>query len=257
MLVIGVCIMKIFGVGISNVYAGNNINRKSNATGFSGRKPYVRSLSTVKDVIDVFDKKAVEVPLGLDLKVSPRTGKILAFSKKLENGNTLNVIKTGSDSTHKSILYVLFKEIKDGKPVSTVCVDYDSAELLELKGGKPKVSDGKLERLNFNDREYAIAGAKLDSYIKQISKHDDYQTESTTVEVLKAKKDKPRRIIADDLVSEREEMPDDKAFAKMIARDIQMGENEREAARERFYEDANTDFSNFIKAETEALSNKY
>lgn len=268
---IGVCIMKITGIvvntrvnrgtnmGVPCVSRADNIcrNNNYNAVTFSGKDHFVKSLNSLEDVISVFDKQAAEVPVGLNLKVSPRTGKILAFSKKLENGNVLNVIKTGSDGTHKSILYVLFKETKNEKPVSTIGVDFESAELLKLRAGKPRVSGKKLERLDYNDSEYAISEAKLDSYIKQISKHDDYQAESTTVEVLKAKKSKPHRILVDDLVSEREEMPDDAAFSKMIARDIQMGEEERENAQERFYEDASADFDRFMKAETEALSNRY
>lgn len=244
-------IINSFDYSFSNIYGTNSVRPNQNRSNyyfspqFVGKDRFVKSISSVQDVIGIFDKQAAEVPIGLNLKVSPKTGKILGFSKILDNGNLLNVIKTASDSTQKGLLYLLFKETKDNQPIKTIGIDVKSGELLKLHNGKARVSDGELEKLNFNDSEYAISGAKMDNYIKQLSKHDNYQENATTVEVLKVKKQsKPLNL--DNILDDVQEMPDDKAFAKMISRDIEMGEREREKAKERFLEDANSDFNNFM-----------
>ena len=210
---------------INRAKCENNHNVHSNVSFPGGTDTFVRNLSSIQDVISVFDRYAFEVPIGLDLKVSPSNGKILGFSKTLNNGNILNVMKIGNNNIGRNIRYILFKELKDDVAINSIGVDIDSAELIKLNYGKPIVRGGRLELLKESDPEYADYKSKLNNYITLISTHDNYQENATTVEVLNAKPRGQRPLSGlnvETLFEAGEEMPSAREFMAVMSKEINM-----------------------------------
>ncbi len=222
---------------INRAKCENNHNVHSNVSFSGGTDTFVRNLSSIQDVISVFDRYAFEVPIGLDLKVSPSNGKILGFSKTLNNGNILNVMKIGSNNIGRNVRYILFKELRDDVAINSIGVDIDSAELIKLNHGKPIVRDGRLVLLTESYSEYMKHKSKLDSYIALISTHDNYQENATTVEVLNAKP-RGQRLLSglnvEMLFEAGEEMPSAGEFMAVMSREMNMKPEDCQAAKLQF-----------------------